>query len=234
VVIAFPDNCDLGSGFYLISNKKGGGLEIGSGSHKYSRALSIEAQEKITDDISDCMDDMSGWVKKGRFNFAEEFHYQAGLDYSEAGIIFDRTDGNVRLYKDIIEEKSDKPLHMKAVVEALGSYAEDSDNSRLYKAEFAKAQQTWQSYKSERSSRDPYFTRDKALKDVGSYATYEYNSVGLKLWSGLVGGSALAVFLFNCGPNTRRRDGAYDQREEKRQEKIKDIQSLAKHKPLDF
>jgi hypothetical protein len=233
-IMTFPDNCDLGSNHYLISKKKGGGLELSHGGHSYARVLPIEDQEKITDDISDCMDDMYDWVKEGRLNFAEEFRYQAGLDYSEAGIIFDRTDGETRLYKDIIEESNDAPPHLQAVVEALDSYAEEADNSRLYRAEFAKAQQTWGAYKSERNSKDPYFTRDKNLKDVESYATYQYNSVSLKLWGGLMGGSALAVFLFNCGPNTRRRDDAYDQREEKRQEKIKDIQSLAKHKPLDF
>jgi hypothetical protein len=71
-LMSFPKSCVLGSGFYLISQKKGGGLEIGRGSHSYAHVLPIEAQEKITDDISDCMDDMSGWVKKGRFNFLRQ------------------------------------------------------------------------------------------------------------------------------------------------------------------
>jgi hypothetical protein len=167
-------------------------------------------------------------------NFAEEFSYQAGLDYSEVGIIFDRTDGETRLYKDIIEESNDAPPHLQAVVEALDSYAEEADNSRLYRAEFAKAQQTWGAYKSERNSKDPYFTRDKALKNEESHAKYEYSSVGFELWGGLMGGSALAIFLFNCGPGTYSRGGAYNRREEEREEKINTINSLAKHKPLDF
>tara|TARA_R110002124_G_scaffold129483_1_gene290791 strand:- start:89424 stop:90344 length:921 start_codon:yes stop_codon:yes gene_type:complete len=234
VAMAFPDNCDLGTDFYLISNKKGGGLEIGRGYHSYSRVLPIETQEKITDDISDCMDDMADWVKKDRLQFTEEFRYQAGLTYSEAGIVFDHTDGETLLSKDIIEEKSDKPAHLKAVVEALDSYVEDSDNTRLFKAEFAKAQDSWNEYKSKRNSRDPYFTRDNELKNVDSYAQYEYSSVGLELWGGLVGGSTLAIFLFNCGPGTGYRGGGYDRREEEREEKIKAVKALAKHKPLDF
>lgn len=233
-VMAFPDNCDLDTNFYLISKKKGGGLELGRGTHRHTRVLPIETQEKMTDDISDCMEDMADWVKEDRFNFTEEFRYQAGLEYSEAGVIFDRTHDQIKLYKDIIEEKSDQPQHLKAVVEALDSYVEDGDNTKLYKAEFAKAQKTWSDYKSDRNSRDPYFARDETLKNVDSYATYEYGSVGLKLWGGLMGGSALAIFLFNCGPGTSYRGGAYNRREEEREEKMNAIKSLAKHKPLDF
>jgi hypothetical protein len=233
-IMTFPENCDLDTNYYLISKKKGGGLEIGRGSHTYARALPIEDQEKITDDISDCMDDMSDWVKANRFNFAEEFRYQAEVEYSEAGIIFDHTDGEKSLYKDIIEESNDGPPHLQDVVEALDSYVEDGDNSRLYRAEFAKAQQTWGAYKSERNSKDPYFTRDKTLRNEESHAKYEYSSVGFELWSTLMAGSVLSIFLFSCGPGSSYRGGAYNRREEEREEKINAIKSLAKHKPLDF
>jgi hypothetical protein len=230
--LAFPDNCDLGSNHYLISKKKDGGLELSHGGYTYTRVLPIEAQEKITDDISACMDDMYDWVKEGRLNFAEDFRYQAGLKYSEAAIVFDRTDGEVLLYKDIIE--GDAPANLHAVVKAQDSYIEDGDNANLYKTEFAKAQKTWRAYKSERNSRDPYFTRDEDLKNIDSYATYQYNSVDLKLWGSLTGSFALAGLLLISGAGVTWRGRAYDQRAENRQEKIKTINSLAKHKPLDF
>jgi hypothetical protein len=54
------------------------------------------------------------------------------------------------------------------------------------------------------------------------------------LVGGLVGGSILGAFFLINGPMTSWRDGAYKQRKEDRQEKIKDIKALAKHKPLDF
>jgi hypothetical protein len=154
-LMAFPDNCDLGSDFYLISKKKGGGLEFGRGGHDYTQVLPIETQDEIADDISDCMDDMADWVNEGRLNFAEEFRYQAGLSYSEAGIIFDGRTDKIKLYKDILEEDRDKPPHLKAAVESMDSYVEDGDNSTLYQAEFAKAQKDWARYKYDRQYEDP-------------------------------------------------------------------------------
>jgi hypothetical protein len=233
-LMAFPDNCDLGSDFYLISKKKGGGLEFGRGGHDYTQVLPIETQDEIADDISDCMDDMADWVNEGRLNFAEEFRYQAGLSYSEAGIIFDGRTDKIKLYKDILEEDRDKPPHLKAAVESMDSYVEDGDNSTLYQAEFAKAQKDWARYKYDRQYEDPYYTKDETVKNIGSYARYEYDSIGLKLVGGLVGGSILGAFFLINGPMTSWRDGAYKQRKEDRQEKIKDIKALAKHKPLDF
>lgn len=216
-LMRFPDNCDLGSGYYFISKKAGGGLELSQGNSRFTEILPISTQKELNEDIGDCMDTMRKWVKKDRLSFADEFYFVGEQSYSSPIIVTDINTGKQSLHKDILENKVENPDDLEEVVKGHPNYAEDGDNYSIYAAEFQKASDVWDQYVAQQNGKDPYF-KGETIKDAAAYPEYKHDSLTDADSDALWGLSLSLTFLFLIGPNTtaRRRSTGYQERKDKR------------------
>tara|TARA_R110002126_G_scaffold13118_4_gene56877 strand:- start:27481 stop:28395 length:915 start_codon:yes stop_codon:yes gene_type:complete len=224
-LMRFPEDCGLDDDYYLLSKKPGGGMEISKGNYDFSHVLNASAQQKVTNNISACMDVMAKWARNDNFEFSNEFRHITGVEYSEAGLIHDLTEEETWLYKDILNMGDSETMTMETMVKNNEGYVEDDDNKALYRAAFKQATNSWGEYRRNDNQTEPYYASGE-IKNADQYAQYEYHSMSFATWGKTVGGVGLLALFMIAGGDTRR-SSAYETRAAKRRERLSAINALS-------
>jgi hypothetical protein len=217
-LLRFPDDCNLDSYRYLISQKPDGTLELSRGDSETSDIQPLHTQQNLYERIDHCMSDLRANARKGDFSFADEFSIVTNVEYSAPAIVYDIHDKFYTLRKDIIDDDA-TPLSLQDVVEASEGYDAESDNLSLYRATFNKAVTEWDYYRKHQNNTESYFD-DSKIKNQSAYQQYDYDSLTGAAWFSMVLGFAIGSFGVGCVSSSTRRSQGYHQRKAVRDEQI--------------
>lgn len=221
-IIKFPEQCDLGDNYYLISTNDRSKYEISaSGDFGISNLTDQKRQDRLARNIGECMEDLSDQVAQGDFDFVDEMRVFDDVSFTEPAVINYMDEGESTLSKDVSSELSGS---IEDRVEDLEAYQEDGDNSALYKVEFNKAVTAWDRYLDNRAERNGYFDGDGNILNKDQYQQYDYDAMDLGDFVNSIGYLSLAFFTAGIFMSDRSR--AYTSRASRRREKIKNLNAV--------